>query len=360
MTQAATFHLEMTRHIRAPRERVFDAFTNESALAAWHCPRAMRVVEASADARVGGRYRIVISGRDGARHDVSGEYQRVDRADFLAYTWQWAGGVLPPGVRTLIEVTLTDQDGGTHLHMRHSGFPDEGTRDAHTTGWQSVFNRLNDYLDPEGSAGTLTVYGDARSSYVRTVRMALAEKGIACTLKEMAPHTPELLAHNPFGRMPAFSDGPISLFETRAIVGYIDEAFGDPLLVPQTGITARARCEQWTSVITCHAYDAMIRRYLLQYLFPKGEDGKPDRKVIDAAVPDIAKHFEVFEQAYGERDYLVGNTLSMADLFLAPMIAYMGMFPESAALLASHPNIRRAHGVMAARPSFIATQPRLG
>lgn len=249
MTKAATFQLEMTRFIRAPRDRVFDAFTDQAALAVWHCPRGMSVLEASADPRVGGRYRVVMGGRDGSRHIAVGEYQQLDRADFLAYTCAWEAGSMPPDLKTLIEVTLTDQDGGTHLHMRHSGFPDMQTRNGHLAGWQSVFNRLSDYLDPEGSAGTVTVYGDPRSSYCRTVRMALEEKGV---------------------------------------------------------------------------------RYTLQ-----------------------------LEQAYEDRDYLVGGTVSMADLFLAPILAYLDMFPEGAALLEKRPNLQRGQAVMRARPSFAATQPQL-
>ena len=182
MDRAATFEPEMTRHIRAPRERVFDAFTDQAALAVWHCPRGMGVVEARADARVGGQYRIVMGGRDGSKHIAAGEYQSLDRANFLAYTWWWEAGSMPPELKTLIEVTLTDKDGGTDLHMRHTGFPDTQTRDGHMGGWQSVFNRLNDYLDPEGTAGTVTVYGNPRSTYCRTVRMALAEKGVPYTL----------------------------------------------------------------------------------------------------------------------------------------------------------------------------------
>nr|WP_315598486.1 SRPBCC domain-containing protein [uncultured Cupriavidus sp.] len=359
MSEAATFHLEMTRQIRAPRERVFDAFTDQAALAVWHCPRGMRVLEVRADARVGGTYRIVVGARDGEQHIVGGEYQKVDRADFLAYTWQWEGGAeLPPGMRTLIEVTLTDKDGGTHLHMRHSGFPDIATRDSHVGGWQSVFNNLSDYVDPEGSAGTLTVYGDARSTYVRTVRMALEEKGIRYTLKPLTPRDDELLAHNPFGRIPAFSDGPIEFYETRAILSYVNEVFGGPNLLPQTGPIARARCEQWISLINCHGYDAMVRRYVLQYVFPKGADGQPDRKTIDTALPEIARQLDALEQAYDGRDFLVGNSLSMADLFFAPIVEYLGMFPESQALLETRPNIRRGHAVMRARPSYAATQPK--
>jgi len=360
MDRAATFELEMNRHIRAPRERVFDAFTDQTALAAWHCPRGMRVVEASADPRVGGRYRIIMGARDGAQHIVGGEYQHIDRANFLAYTWSWESNEMPAGTRTLIEVTLTDQDGGTNLHMRHSGFPDEATRDSHAQGWNSVFNRLSDFLDPEGSAGTLTVYGDPRSTYCRTVRMALEEKGLRYKLDALPPHVPALVEHNPFGRVPALSDGPIDFYETRAILAYLEDAFDGPHLVPQTGPTARARNEQWISLINSHAYDTMVRRYVLQYIFPKGEDGQPDRKTIDAAVPEMATQLSVLDQAYGERDYLVGNALSMADLFFAPIVTYLEMFPESKALLDDCPNIRRGQAVIRARPSYVATQPQLG
>jgi len=360
MTQAATFQLEMTRQIRAPRERVFDAFTDQAALAVWHCPRGMQVLEASADARVGGRYRLVIGAKDGEQHTVGGEYQKIDRANFLAYTWQGAGGALPAGVRTLIEITLTDKDGGTHLHMRHSGFPDTATRDAHVGGWQSIFNSLSDYVDAEGSAGTLTVYGDARSTYVRTVRLALEEKGVRYTLKPLPPHNDELLTHNPFGRIPAFTDGPIEFYETRAILSYINDVFGGPNLIPQTGPIARARCEQWISLINCHGYDAMVRRYVLHYVFPKSRDGQPDRATIEAALPDIARQLDALEQAYGGRDFLAGNTLSMADLFFAPIVEYLARFPESAAMLETRPNIRRGHAVMRARPSYAATQPDFG
>ncbi|QOT80616.1 SRPBCC domain-containing protein [Cupriavidus basilensis] len=361
MTQAATFHLEMDRFIRAPREKVFDAFTSQAALSEWHCPRGMHVLEASADARVGGKYRIVMGGRDGARYTVGGEYQAIDRADFLAYTWAWEAGPMPPEIKTLIEVTLTAKDGGTHLHMRHSGFPEAGERDSHTGGWQSVFNRLSDFLDPEGSAGSVTVIGDPRSSYCRTVRMALAEKGVAYKLQPVPPHSPEVLAHSPFGRIPVLSDGPLSFYETRAILAYIEEAFEGPsLLARQAGAIGHARCEQWISLISCHAYDAMVRRYVLQYIFPKGENGQPDRAVIDAALPEMATQLGAFDQAYGNRDYLVGTAMSMADLFLAPILAYVGMFPEGAALLETYPNVRRAQAVMRERPSFAATQPQMG
>ena len=98
---------------------------------------------------------------------------------------------------------------------------------------------------------------------------------------------------------------------------------------------------------------------MLQYVFPKGANGAPDRAVIDSAVPQIKAHLEVFERAYGSRNVLVGDAVSMADLMLAPIVFYLGMFPESKALLAGAPNVTRAYAWIAERPSFKATVPPL-
>ena len=355
----STFELQMSRFIRAPREAVFDAFVNPTKLAAWYCPRGMFVPEMSVDPRVGGAYRIVMQRRDGgARHIVGGKYRELQRADFLAYTWQWEEGSMAAGVETLIEVRFTDKEGGTEINMRHSGFPVAAARDGHNAGWTSVFNRLNDYMDPQGSAGTLTLLGDGRSTYTRTVRMALAEKGIAHKHEAVPPQTPQILALNPFGRIPVLLDGPIALYETSAILRYLDECFEGPSLLPGDA-TSRARCEQWVSLVNGHFYDSMARRYVLQYVFPKGADGQPDRAVIDHAVTEMERQLKVLEQAYANSDYLAGSTLSMADLFVAPLLAYLPMYPEGKQLLGDCPNIRRAQAAIAQRPSFASTAPAM-
>jgi glutathione S-transferase len=359
MKEAATFHLEIDRFIKASPQKIFDALTNEPSVKAWHCPRGMSVAEASVDAKVGGKYRIVMASRDGSRHTVGGVYQAIEPPDFIAYTWRWEGGSMPDAT-TLVEIRLTAKDGGTSLHMRHTGFPNGQSRDSHRDGWRLVFNRLSDYVDPEGSASTITLFGAPRSTYCWTVRLGLAEKGVKYRLEPNRPHTPEQLALHPFGRVPALRDGETEIWEARAILGYVDEGFDGPSLTPATGMMARARSEQWISAINCYCYDAMVRRYVLQYFFPKGKDGAPDRSVIDAAVPEIDKQLALFEKAYGEADYLTGSSLAMADLFLAPLVFYLGLYPESTALLEKYPRVRHGHEVMRARPSFVATTPKLG
>jgi len=85
--------------------------------------------------------------------------------------------------------------------------------------------------------GAPVLYGAAYSVYVRAVRLALAEKGVACRLVEVdvfAPGgpPPEHLARHPFGKIPAFEHDGFRLYEAGAISRYVDEAFEGPPLQP--------------------------------------------------------------------------------------------------------------------------------
>jgi glutathione S-transferase len=358
MNRAATFELTLSRLIRAPREKVFDAFVKPDMMKRWMAPRGMSLPEVAAEAKAGGRYSVTMRARDGEAFTAAGTYREVQRPERLVYTWQWQGSQMPP-VETLITVTFTEKDGGTEVRMTHSGFPDAGMRDSHQGGWNSSLNRLADSLDPRGSAATVTLLGDARSTYTRTARMGLAEKGVKYSFATHAPHTPEILAIHPWGKIPALRDGDLELFETSAILRYVEESFEGPSLLPGN-IRDRARCEQWVSAANSYLYDAMIRRYVLQYIFPKGADGKPDRGVIDAAAKDVEKQIAVLEQAYGGRNLLAGANVSLADLFAAPILNYVGMMPEGKEILAKSPNVSRAQAFIRERASFRDTEPQKG
>lgn len=350
MNQATTFELTLTRHIRAPRERVFDAFVTREMMCQWMCPRGMTLTVSELDPRPGGRYSVTMRARNGEQFTAAGTYREVLKPQRLVYTWQWQGEALP-NVETLITVTLEPRDGGTELRMHHTGFPDASLRDAHNEGWSSCVNRMVDALDPRGSAATVTLLGDPRSTYVRTARMGLFEKGVKYTLEPHAPASPPMQGLHPFGKIPAFRDGELALFETSAILRYVEEAFDGPALLPGS-IRDRARCEQWVSAINSYLYDTMVRRYVLQYVFKKD-----DRSVIEGALKEIPGQLAILDRAYGARDLLAGATVSMADLFLAPILYYVEQMPEGRALLAQAPNVQRAQAAMRGRESFKATEP---
>ncbi len=286
MSDGAPFELTMTRLIHAPRERVYDAFVTADALRIWQCPRGMRVAELDVDPRPDGEWRMTMQSRDGTLFKVGGVYRELSRPDRIAYTWQWEDGPMGGGAATRVEVNLRDRDGATWLEMRHTGFVSTGARDAHMRGWNGPLSKLADLLDPRGSAASVTLFGIAPSSYTRTARLALAEKGVAYTFHECGPHGPDILAVNPFGRLPALTDGDFAVYETSAIIRYLDESFDGPAPLPGS-ITDRARCEQWASAFNAYVYDAVVARYVRQYFFPQGADGLPDRAAIDGAIAEM-------------------------------------------------------------------------
>jgi glutathione S-transferase len=250
---------------------------------------------------------------------------------------------------------LSEREGGTWLELRHSGFPAEAAREAHGRGWNGTLNKLTELLDPRGTAATLTLFGLPPSTYTRTARLALAEKNVAYTLHECGPYGADILAVNPFGRLPALTDGEVAIYETSAIARYIDESFDGPPLLPGT-IIERARCEQWVSAFNAYVYDAIVPRYIRQYFFPK-DGGPPDRTVIDAALLEMPAMLAIVDRGYAQSAWLAGDAISIADLFVMPVLAYLERMPEGPQLLAATPHIRRALAAMRSRPSFLATEP---
>ena len=209
---------------------------------------------------------------------------------------------------------------------------------------------------------TITVFGNPVSTYVRTTLMALKEKGVPFEVDMEGLETPAglkteaHLARHPFGRIPVIDDGGFRLYETSAICRYIDEAFDGPSLTPAAPVE-RALMEQWISAVNCYLYTDMARRFFLQYVFPKGADGGPDRAAIDAALPDLRRDLGLLDAAYGDRDFLAGDAVSIADLFLAPLVFYLAQTPEGPDLLAAHPSVARGKTAMEARTSFVETIP---
>jgi glutathione S-transferase len=353
-----TDSLVIKRYFKAPPERVFAAFTEGSLMQAWYGPENMTVPHCDVDARVGGKYRVEMHSPAGGVHIVTGEFREIRPPERLVFTWGWLNGT-GRGPETIVTLTIAARDGGADLTLEQTGFLDQEARDRHEHGWQSSFAALDAMLGGKSKSKTPTptIIGDYRSSYVRSARIGFEEKGIAYVLQTARPQSPEILALNPFGKIPAFRCGDLALYETSAILHYLEENFAGPPLLPASP-NERARAEQWISALNFEGYPAMIRNYVLQYLFPSGPDGKPDRKAIDPAIPQIRKIFGALDAAIGDRDFVVGDALSLADVIMAPMVNYVGAMPEGKELLAASPGLRRAMEKLTQRPSFLAaTQP---
>jgi glutathione S-transferase len=202
----------------------------------------------------------------------------------------------------------------------------------------------------------LEIIGAPQSNFVRTVRIACSEKSVPYTLNAAFPHSPEVDAIHPFGKIPVMRLGDVTLAETKAICTYIDLAFEGPHLTPRDPVGA-AKTEQWISLINTSFDPVFVRQYLLAYFFSGLPDGAPDRAKIDAAVPKMREMFAILDSELGSRAYLASAEFTLADAFLLPIMHYLKMMPESGEMLQMSPNLRAWFERMLVRPSVIETVP---
>lgn len=209
------------------------------------------------------------------------------------------------------------------------------------------------------------IYGPAYSTYTRTVRLALEEKGIDYRLDEVdilqgQAQKPEHVARHPFAKVPALGHDGLTVYETTAIARYVDEAFPGPKLQPADP-KARARMNQIIAVIDSYAYGAIVSKLVIQRLVHPLLNAPVDEKVIADAMPMVEKATAALEAlADSKGPYLCGAEISLADCFLVPVMGYFTATPDSKKVLAGAPKLGRWWQSISSRPSVVKTQPKLG
>ncbi len=199
------------------------------------------------------------------------------------------------------------------------------------------------------------IFGAAQSVYVRATRLAFEEKGVAYALTPASPHSPPIVALNPFGKIPAMRHGAVTLFESLAIMFYVDRVCSGPRLIPDDALLS-AQVMQWACAINTSVFPSVVG-YMQAHAFPKGADGKPDRDVVGALFPAVRKSIAVLDGAVAGTGFIAGTAFSIADMYLMPILAYLRTFPESGAALAESAHLSRYFARHETRESFVKTTP---
>lgn len=200
----------------------------------------------------------------------------------------------------------------------------------------------------------MKLYGHPHSSSTRKVLMTLAEKGATAELHPIEllageHERPSHLARHPFGRVPVLEHGALLLYESQAIMRYLDAALTGPALVPHD-LRERARMDQWLSVESAYLAPA-VARLTTQLATGPMYGVAPDVVEIEDARQEARQTLAVLDRALVGRAHLVGDAISLADLTL---LATLGALFElrQGDLVRACANVLRWWGAARMRPTL--------
>ena len=207
----------------------------------------------------------------------------------------------------------------------------------------------------------ITVYGFEASTYVRTVRMVLAEKNASYDLVPVdimvgENKRPEHLARHPFAKIPVVEHGAKRLYETSAITRYLNDVLPGTSLVPDTAMD-RARMDMGVGIHDGYGYGALIG-LAAQHLFPDFVGGASEEVRLDCLQKSRLVLTEQMKLR-GDSPWIAGATLSLADLFVAPVCFYVSLTPDAGAAF-DVPGFSDWWARVQGLESYQATEPDLG
>lgn len=188
----------------------------------------------------------------------------------------------------------------------------------------------------------MKLYFNPLSPNVRRVRLTAAVLGIELEEKLLdfskGEHkSPEYLALNPNGAVPTLVDGDFVLTESRSIMQYLASKKPESGLLPRDE-AARADVTRWQFWDSSH-FSPQLGTYAYEKLI-KGMVGlgEPDVAKLNEALANFRRFAAVLNQRLEGRQYVVGNSLTLADLTLASSLMYA---KQTEVPLAEFPNVER-------------------
>jgi len=204
----------------------------------------------------------------------------------------------------------------------------------------------------------MKVHGATYSIASQRVIAALYEKGLDFELVPVdmstGGHKKEpFVSLNPFGQLPAFEDGDLTLFESRAITSYIAYAYphkGHQLMYPAGNKTATAY--MWVEV-EANQFDSVATSLCVELIFKPMFFGKEtDAAVVGEKEAKLGQILDIYEARLTQSKYLGGDDFTLADLHHLPCIQYL-MGTQVKKLFDSRPHVSAWCTDILARPAWL-------
>jgi uncharacterized protein YndB with AHSA1/START domain len=151
--------LVIERVFDAPRQLVWQAWTDPQQMLKWGGPRSHPIVQGEGEFKVGGKWRACLRSVE-TDEDLwqGGEYREIKPPEKLVHTFHWEDDDGKPENEMLLELTFEEQGPKkTKLTLKQTEFRSVEQRDGHRGGWSSALDRLEEFLTtgkviPEGKA----------------------------------------------------------------------------------------------------------------------------------------------------------------------------------------------------------------
>jgi glutathione S-transferase len=204
----------------------------------------------------------------------------------------------------------------------------------------------------------ITVHSIVGSPFGRAAVATCLEKGTPYRLAPVVPgqhRAPEHLARHPFGRVPAIDDDGFVVYETQAIIRYIDASRTGPSLTPADP-KAAARMNQVMGIVDWYVFAPGSAMTIGFHRVVGPRLGIPvDEAAVAGAVETAQRCIDVLAGFFADgRPYVAGDALSLGDIHAATHLDMLSEAPEGASMLAGTPLTAWLDRVRA-RPSFAAT-----
>ncbi|XP_047969807.1 glutathione S-transferase PARB-like [Salvia hispanica] len=203
---------------------------------------------------------------------------------------------------------------------------------------------------------TIKVHGSVFSTATLRVRVCLNEKSldyefIPVDLRSGHHKQDSFLSLNPFGQIPAFQDGDLDLFESRAITRYIAHSYAGEGIPLVSSDAKKAAVEDVWAEVEAQRYEPPAAKLTWELGIKPMLGMATDDDVVKAQEAELAKVLDVYEARLAHSKYLGGDAFSLADLHHLPTLKYLMASPVKA-VFEARPHVAAWVADIMARPSW--------
>ena len=203
----------------------------------------------------------------------------------------------------------------------------------------------------------LILHSRPLSLYLRIATLVCEEKQVDYRVDVRDAFGEGYRTFHPFEKMPVLQHGDVMIYETLAIADYVERAFDGPVLSPDAP-QAHAQMLSWISLTNAHFFPTMMGGIAKPLLMAPLQGEPTDHDLVAQSLPELDKQVALLEARLRSSPYLVGDSLTLADLFVLPNLFYASLTDEGTRALSEAPKTQDWMKRLTARPSFAATEQR--